>query len=235
MFKAPTSCQGSQADVVSLSKDLNFCQSCIAALFISGDADQPHHLEILLGIQINVSICIEHPRGIQRTAQQRNRNASLSVGLGRLENLAIAKHVVLGLDPGTLSDKDAELPQGPSALFVGEYQLDLSRQHRPSQVDVDRPIDELVCYIGLPIGRWIAINELGSVRLIATGTPYSSLDLAALLRRMGEKVCIEGGIDLLAELLQLQRAVVCKLDDVHRNIPSLPRRRSVETHFLRSA
>ena len=232
MFKAPTSFQGPQTDVVPLGKELDFGQGCIAALFVSGDADQPHHLEVLLGIQINVSVRIEHPRGIQRTAQQRNRNASLDVGLGRLEDLAIAVHVVLGLNPGTLSDKDAKLPQGPGTGLIGKRQLDLSRQHRPSQVDIDRPIDELVRCIGLPIGRWIAIYELGRILLIATGTPYPPLDLAALLRRMGEEVCIESRVDLLAEFLQLQRAVVCKLDDVHRKFPSRPLGWSIETHFF---
>ena len=175
VLKAPASLQGPQADVVSFGEDLHFGQRCIAALFIGRDADQPHYLEVLLGIQINASVRVERPRGIQRTAQQRNRNASLDVGLGRLENFAIAEHVVLSLDSGTLSDKDAKLPQGPGTLLVGERQLDRPRQYRPSQVDIDRPINELVRYLGLPIGRWIAINELGRVRLIATSTPISPL------------------------------------------------------------
>ena len=152
----------------------------------------------------SVAELLHRTGGILHGRLKAKTDVAIQVGFGRAIDGCEAIHVLQGRDVGTGRGKDAELAEGLGPLFVREVDANLFDQDRTAQVDLHDPLVERVGPGWLPKGRGVPVDDPGGVAWVAQRRPDAAGHLPALIRRVGEQMGVERGVDVLAELDQPQ-------------------------------
>ena len=232
-FEKTTTATGrAQAHIVTHRQDLDFGKRRIQTLFVNFNNDILDYLVAILPLKIEAQPLIQYIGAVGPEILQGNHHFRVAVGSSSPVDRREFEDIVERLNPGPGSDKNAELPQGPGTVFVGKDEADLARQHRPTQIDLHRPLVGRVSRVGLPIGPPVAVDDKIRRLRVALGLPDPTHHLAALLSRVAKIPSIGQGVDPLAKLPQAQPAALVYLYQVVWHLPGLPSIRAVEAkHF----
>ena len=224
-----TPIRGADAHVVAHGQHLHLGQGGVLARSLDDDADELDDAVAALVDPVHVHSGVQDHGAIGAGVFQWNDDRGFVVGLRGTVHRPVFEDILGSLDARSGGSVDRELSERTRSLPVRKGQPNLARQHRTTQVDVDKPLLRQDAEVRFPDGLRISVDDIAGRAGIAAGGPDPPAHLAARLRDVTEKGSIIHGIDLLAKCHQPQRSLLPDLHQTIGHLPALPLLRTVES------